>query len=259
MRSGMGMGALGLGTLAQAAGNPLSTRPPHFRPRAKRIIHLFMNGGPSHVDTFDPKPELARYAGKMLPMRNLPTERKTGAALPSPFKFAQHGQSGLPVSEIFPHTAKHADEICVLRSMRADVPNHEPSLMLMNCGESLQVRPSMGSWLTYGLGSENQNLPGFIAMCPGYPIQESQNWQCGFLPGSFQGTYVDTRKTKVEELIAHIRNPRLSLEQQRRQLDLLRRINERHARARQNESQLEARIHSFELGLPHANGGKRCL
>ena len=233
MRSGMGMGALGLGTLAQAAGNPLSTRPPHFRPRAKRIIHLFMNGGPSHVDTFDPKPELARYAGKMLPMRNLPTERKTGAALPSPFKFAQHGQSGLPVSEIFPHTAKHADEICVLRSMRADVPNHEPSLMLMNCGESLQVRPSMGSWLTYGLGSENQNLPGFIAMCPGYPIQESQNWQCGFLPGSFQGTYVDTRKTKVEELIAHIRNPRLSLEQQRRQLDLLRRINERHAKARQ--------------------------
>ena len=248
MRSGIGMGALGLGAMAQATtGNPLSPRPPHFRPRAKRIIHLFMNGGPSHVDTFDPKPELARYAGKMLPMRNLPTERKTGAALPSPFKFAQHGQSGLPVSEIFPHTAKHADEICVLRSMRADVPNHEPSLMLMNCGESLQVRPSMGSWLTYGLGTENQNLPGFIAMCPGYPIQESQNWQCGFLPGSFQGTYVDTRKTKVEDLIAHIRNPRLSLEQQRRQLDLLRRINERHAKARQNESQLEARIHSFEL------------
>mgnify|MGYP002037751835 FL=1 len=242
------MGALGLGAMAQATtGNPLSPRPPHFRPRAKRIIHLFMNGGPSHVDTFDPKPELARYAGEMLPMRNLPTERKTGAALPSPFKFAQHGQSGLPISEIFPHTAKHADEICVLRSMRADVPNHEPSLMLMNCGESLQVRPSMGSWLTYGLGTENQNLPGFIAMCPGYPIQESQNWQCGFLPGSFQGTYVDTRKTKVEDLIAHIRNPRLSLEQQRRQLDLLRRINERHAKARQNESQLEARIHSFEL------------
>ena len=114
MRSGMGVGALGLGAMAQATtGNPLSPRPPHFRPRAKRIIHLFMNGGPSHVDTFDPKPELARYAGKMLPMRNLPTERKTGAALPSPFKFAQYGQSGLPVSEIFPHTAKHADEICV--------------------------------------------------------------------------------------------------------------------------------------------------
>ncbi len=248
MRSGMGMGALGLGSLVQAVGeNPLSPKPPHFRPRAKRIIHLFMNGGPSHVDTFDPKPILKRYAGKMLPMQNLPTERKTGAALPSPYAFAQHGQSGLPVSEIFPHTAKHADEICVLRSMRADVPNHEPSLMLMNCGESLQVRPSVGSWLTYGLGTENQNLPGFIAMCPGYPIQESQNWQCGFLPGSYQGTYVDTRKTKAEELIANIRNPRMTLDQQRRQLDLLRKINERHARERQNESQLEARIHSFEL------------
>ena len=248
MRSGMGMGALGLGSLVQAAGeNPLSPKPPHFRPRAKRVIHLFMNGGPSHVDTFDPKPILKRYAGKMLPMQNLPTERKTGAALPSPYEFAQHGQSGLPVSEIFPHTAKHADEICVLRSMRADVPNHEPSLMLMNCGESLQVRPSVGSWLTYGLGTENQNLPGFIAMCPGYPIQESQNWQCGFLPGSYQGTYVDTRNIKAEELIANIRNPRMTLDQQRRQLDLLRKINERHARERQNESQLEARIHSFEL------------
>ena len=248
MRSGMGMGALGLGSLVQATGeNPLSPKPPHFRPRAKRIIHLFMNGGPSHVDTLDPKPILKRYAGKMLPMQNLPTERKTGAALPSPYEFAQHGQSGLPVSEIFPHTAKHADEICVLRSMRADVPNHEPSLMLMNCGESLQVRPSVGSWLTYGLGTENQNLPGFIAMCPGYPIQESQNWQCGFLPGSYQGTYVDTRNIKAEELIANIRNPRMTLDQQRRQLDLLRKINERHARERQNESQLEARIHSFEL------------
>ena len=179
-----------------------------------------MNGGPSHVDTLIPsgagpvRRQDAAYAQSA-------DRTQTGAALPSPFKFAQHGQSGLPVSEIFPYTAKHADEICVLRSMRADVPNHEPSLMLMNCGESLQVRPSMGSWL-HGLGTENQNLPGFIAMCPGYPIQESQNWQCGFLPGSFQGTYVDTRKTKVEDLIAHIRNPRLSLEQQRRQLDLLR-------------------------------------
>lgn len=246
-RSGMGLGALGLGGLVSAAGGPLSPRPPHFKPRAKRIIHLFMNGGPSHVDTFDPKPSLQKYAGQMLPMPNLPTERKTGAAFPCPFKFARHGQSGLPISEIFPHTAKHADDICVLRSMRADVPNHEPSLMLMNCGESIVVRPSMGSWLTYGLGTENQNLPGFIAMCPGYPIQESQNWQCGFLPGAFQGTYIDTRKRKVNELIQHISNSRLTLEQQRRQLDLLKKMNERHARARQNEAQLEARIHSFEL------------
>lgn len=248
MRSGMGIGALGLSSLLNGASlNPLNPKAPHFRPRAKRIIHLFMNGGPSHVDTFDPKPMLQKHAGKMLPMPNLPTERKTGAAFGSPYSFSKYGQSGLPVSEIFPHTARHMDDICVLRSMRADVPNHEPSLMLMNCGESIQVRPSMGSWLTYGLGTENQNLPGFIAMCPGYPIQESQNWQCGFLPGSYQGTYIDTRKKDVDELIQHIRNPHLSLLQQRRQLDLLRKINERHAKDRQNEPQLEARIHSFEL------------
>ena len=248
MRSGMGMGALGLSSLLSGASlNPLTPKAPHFRPRAKRIIHLFMNGGPSHVDTFDPKPTLQKYEGKMLPMPNLPTERKTGAAFGSPYTFSKYGQSGLPVSEIFPHTAKHMDDICVLRSMRADVPNHEPSLMLMNCGESIQVRPSIGSWLTYGLGTENQNLPGFIAMCPGYPIQESQNWQCGFLPGSYQGTYIDTRKMDVDELIQHIRNPHLSFKQQRRQLELLRKINERHAKDRQNESQLEARVHSFEL------------
>ena len=245
-RAGAGLGLLGLGGL-MARANPLAPKAPHFRPRAKRIIHLFMNGGPSHVDTFDPKPALQRFAGRMLPSANLATERKTGAAFPSPYKFRQYGQGGLPVSEIFPHTARHMDDICVLRSMRADVPNHEPSLMLMNCGESILTRPSMGSWMTYGLGTENQNLPGFIAMCPGYPIQESQNWQCSFLPGAYQGTYVDTRKRKVDELIKHIRNPRMTLAQQRRQLDLLRKINERHAKARQNESQLEARIHSFEL------------
>ena len=245
-RAGAGLGLLGLGGL-MARANPLAPKAPHFRPRAKRIIHLFMNGGPSHVDTFDPKPALQRFAGKMLPMANLATERKTGAAFPSPYKFRQYGQGGLPVSEIFPHTARHMDDICVLRSMRADVPNHEPSLMLMNCGESILTRPSMGSWMTYGLGTENQNLPGFIAMCPGYPIQESQNWQCSFLPGAYQGTYVDTRKRKVDELIKHIRNPRMTLAQQRRQLDLLQKINERHAKARQNEPQLEARIHSFEL------------
>ncbi len=245
-RTGAGLGLLGLGGL-MARANPLAPKAPHFRPRAKRIIHLFMNGGPSHVDTFDPKPALQRFAGRMLPSANLATERKTGAAFPSPYKFRQYGQGGLPVSEIFPHTARHMDDICVLRSMRADVPNHEPSLMLMNCGESILTRPSMGSWMTYGLGTENQNLPGFIAMCPGYPIQESQNWQCSFLPGAYQGTYVDTRKRKVDELIKHIRNPRMTLARQRRQLDLLRKINERHAKARQNESQLEARIHSFEL------------
>ncbi len=127
-----------------------------------------------------------------------------------PYKFQKYGQSGIEVSEIFSHTAQHIDDIAVIRSMHADVPNHEPSLLLMNCGASVQVRPSLGSWLTYGLGTDNQNLPGFIAMCPGgYPIQETQNWQAAFLPGVYQGTYIDTKHTEVEKLVENIKNPAL--------------------------------------------------
>src|SRR5690606_34463562 len=191
-RCGMGFGLLGLAQLlgpeALAADplshNPLNPRAPHFPGRAKRVIHIFANGGPSHIDTFDPKPILAKLHGQPLPVDNLKTERRTGAAFQSPFQFQKYGQCGIEVSELFPHVAKQIDEIAVIRSMHADVPNHEPSLLLMNCGEARLPRPSMGSWLTYGLGCENQNLPAFIAMCPGgYPIQESQNWQSGFLPG----------------------------------------------------------------------------
>src|SRR5687767_11918542 len=253
LRCGMGMGALGLaqtigGVEIAAATNPLAPKTPHFAPKAKRVIHLFMNGGPSHVDTFDPKPALEKYAGKNLPTENLRTERKTGAAFPSPFKFKKYGKSGIEVSELFSHVAESIDDIAVIRSMHANVPNHEPSLLLMNCGEARLVRPSLGSWVTYGLGTENQNLPGFIAMCPGgYPIQESQNWQCGFLPGVYQGTYIDTQHTKIEKLIEHITNNSLSLPEQRAQLDLLYRLNEMHSVKRQKEAQLEARIQSFEL------------
>jgi hypothetical protein len=256
----MGFASLGLANLMASQGllsaapgadrsvSPLTPKGPHFAPKAKRVIHLFMNGGPSHVDSFDPKPSLQKYAGKVLPRANLRTERKTGAAFPSPFKFQRYGKSGIEVSELFAHTARSIDDICVIRSMHADVPNHEPSLMLMNCGEARQIRPSMGSWLTYGLGSDNQNLPGFIAMCPGgYPIQETQNWQSAFLPGAYQGTYIDTRHTEVDKLIEHIRNTSLSLSEQRRQLDLLRQLNERHQERRQHDAQLESRIQSFEL------------
>src|SRR5204863_2293612 len=228
--------------------NPLLPREPHFYGKAKHVIHIFANGGASHVDTFDPKPALERYAGKNLPVENLRTERKTGAAFPSPFKFKKYGKSGIEVSEIFEHVAQSIDDIAVIRSMHADVPNHEPSLMLMNCGEARLVRPSMGSWVTYGLGTENQNLPGFIAMCPGgYPIQESQNWQSGFLPGVFQGTYINTEHTKIEKLIEHIKNNYSSLPEQRAQLDLLQSLNARHRRKRAEDSQIEARIQSFEL------------
>lgn len=248
------MGALGLAsilpqTAAQPASlSPLTPRTAHSLGKAKRVIHLFMNGGPSHVDTFDPKPLLQTYAGKLLPTKNLKTERKTGAAFPSPFQFAKHGQSGIEVSDLFPHVAESIDDIAVIRSMHADVPNHEPSLLLMNCGEARQIRPSLGSWLTYGLGSENQNLPGFIAMCPGgYPIQESQNWQSGFLPGVYQGTYINTKHTSIEKLIEHIKSDTSTQSEQRSQLDLLQQLNQRHLLRRQKDAQLEARIQSFEL------------
>jgi hypothetical protein len=262
-RSGMGFAALGLAGLfadelpaatpgvhtpGSPALNPLAPRAPHFPGKAKRVLHLFLNGGPSHVDTFDPKPKLTEYHGKPLPIPNLKTERKTGAAYGSPFKFKKYGQGGIEVSELFARTAEHIDDICVIRSMHADVPNHEPSLMLMNCGEARQIRPSMGSWVTYGLGSENQNLPGFIAMCPGgYPIQETQNWQSAFLPGVYQGTYIDTRHTDVEKLIENIRSRHAGPDEQRRQLDLLRSLNEKHREGRPGDAQLEARIQSFEL------------
>ena len=252
----MGFGALALGDLvcqaqaSAAATDPLIARAPHFEPKAKRIIHIFMNGGPSHVDTFDPKPMLTKYSGKPLPGGTLPTERQTGAALGSPFKFHKYGKSGIEVSEIFRRTAESIDDIAVIRSMHADAPSHELSLLLMNCGDARQIRPSLGSWLCYGLGAENQNLPAFVAMCPaGYPIQETQNWQSGFLPGVYEGAYIDTQHTGVEKLIEHVRNDRLSSPEQREQLNLLGRMNARHALARQHDPALEARIRSFELGF----------
>ena len=256
-RCGMGMGSLGLASVlgslapvrAEETGftNPLRPRAPQFAGRAKRIIHIFLNGGASHVDTFDPKPALDRWHGKEIPV-HFATERKTGAAYRSPFTFRRYGQSGLEISDLFQHTARHADDLCVIRSMKADVPNHEPSLLLMNCGEARLPRPSFGSWVTYGLGSENQNLPGFIAMCPGgYPIQESQNWQSGFLPGTYQGTYINTENTRLEKLIENINNRYTSVPEQRAQLDLLQALNERHRRARAADAQLEARVQSFEL------------
>jgi hypothetical protein len=260
-RGGMGFGLLGLAGVLHGqallgsarAGDtdvsPLAPKPPHFTPRARQVVHLFMNGGPSHVDTFDPKPALDRYHGKPLPAGNLRTERKTGAAMRSPFRFQRYGRSGLEVSELFARTAAAcADDLCVIRSMVAEVPNHEPSLMLMNCGDGRLPRPSMGAWITYGLGSENQNLPGFLALCPGgYPIVATQNWRSAFLPGAYQGTYIDTKHTDVRRLIENIRNDRASPAEQRRQLDLVRRLNERHRELRQGDAQLEARIQSFEL------------
>lgn len=257
-RCGAGFGSLALmdvlardSTTGQnslhASSLPGGEVPIHFPAKAKRVIHLFMNGGPSQVDTFDPKPALQRLDGKTAPGGNFKTERPTGSVMKSPYQFKQYGESGLPISELFQHTAKHADDLCVVRSMHADVPNHEPSLMLMNTGESRLVRPSMGSWLSYGLGSENENLPAFVAMCPGgYPIKESQNWQNAFLPGKYQATYIDSSGTQVEQLIDHIRGQSVAADDQRQQLDFLNALNQQHAQTRQ-DTRLASRIDSFEL------------
>ena len=258
---GMGIGSLALsGVMRDAFGSetrsiadtesPLTPRQPHFAATAKRVIHLFLSGGPSHVDTFDPKPALDKYHGQPLPeSMHRVTERRTGTVMRSPYKFQRYGQSGIEVSEIFSHIGECIDDIAVIRSMQADVPNHLPSILLMNCGDSRLIRPSLGSWATYGLGSENQNLPGFIAMRPGgYPGNGgTQNWRSGFLPGALQGTYVDTRHTQIEKLIENTINQRVSRDEQTRQIDLLRELNERHRRERDHNAQIEARIQSFEL------------
>lgn len=245
---GVGFGSLALSDLMCREAFAGGQVPLHFPAKAKRVIHLFMNGGPSHVDTFDRKPALDRLHGKSAPMGNLKTERPTGSVFRSPYQFDRYGDSGLEVSELFANTARHIDDICLIRSMHANVPNHEPSLMLMNTGESRLVRPSVGSWLTYGLGSENENLPSFVAMCPGgYPIKESQNWQNAFLPGKYQGTYVDSSHERIDRLINDIRSHGVAKSDQRDQLDLLAEMNRRHADARPHDPKLDSRIESFEL------------
>ena len=257
LRSGTGFGSLALAGLMSNESNaevgkmdPLAPKQAHYPSKAKHVVHLFMNGGPSQVDTFDPKPMLDKYHGKPLPETNLRTERKTGAAMRSPFKFKKHGQSGIEVSELFENTAMHVDDMCIIRSMHADVPNHEPSLMLMNCGDGRLPRPSFGSWVTYGLGSENKNLPGFVVMCPGgYPIVTTQNWRSSFLPGVYQGTYLDTKNSDPDKLVAFIRNSEMPVARQRKQLDLVRLLNEENLASRNFDPQLESRIRTFELAF----------
>lgn len=253
LRSGMGFGALGLATLAgpQAFASSASAshlpKQPHFPARAKRVVHIFLNGGLSHVDSFDPKPALEKYAGKELPA-SYETERKTGGGFPSRFKFNKHGQSGIEVSELFPKLAECVDDMCVIRSMHTNIPAHGPSMLMMNCGDNQLSRPSMGSWVTYGLGTENQNLPGFVTLCPGgFPTGESQNWQAGFLPSPYQGSYVDSQHQDVEKLVKNIKSHYASKEGQRKQLDLLSELNHMHQVKRQEDAELEARIQSFEL------------
>ncbi len=243
-RSGLGLGSLALTQMLARE----SEAGIHLPGKARAVIHVFLNGGMSQVDTFDPKPELTKRGGQELPYQNLQTERRTGVALPSPFEFKRHGQSGIPVSDIFPKLSQCVDKMAVIRSMHAELPSHEMSLMLMNSGDQRAVRPSLGSWLNWGMGSVNRNLPGFVALCPGgLPVGGANNWRSAFLPGVYQGTLVNTAETDPNKLVANIRNSRLTDDAQRRQFDLLRQLNARHLDERPGESALEARIESFEL------------
>ena len=258
-RMGTGLGSLGLAAMlndeqvraapSSAAASPLAPKAPHFKPRAKRIIHVFMNGGPSQVDTFDPKPSLVKHNGQKPPTADIKTERRTGNLMQSPFAFKKYGQSGLEVSDLFPNVGGCIDDICVIRSMHTNVPNHEPSLLMMTCGDQQPVRPSMGSWLLYGLGSENQNLPGFVVMCPGKPVVGPQLWSNSFLPGIYQGTHINNGKFDPKSVIPHLSNTHLTTAAQREQMDLLKTINEAHLAKRPGDAALEARIQSMEMAF----------
>lgn len=222
---------------------------PHFLPRAKRVIHLFMNGGPFQVDLFDPKPALKQYAGQRPEGADLLTERPTGGLLPSPFRCPPAGDSGVPVSELLPHLRRHIDDICVLRSLHADNPNHGPALLQMNNGTIVPTRPSMGAWFLYGLGTENRDLPGYVVLCPGKPVRFSILWNSAFLPSRYQGTYINHSKTEPDELIPHLRNPDTDVATQRRQLRLLRELNAGHRADRPDEAALDARMTAMETAF----------
>ena len=239
-RCGAGFGALAFaGTFAQAA--------THFPATAKRVIVLFMNGAPSHVDTFDPKPMLKKFEGDK-PDGKLKRSAKAGY-MPSPFTFKPHGQSGLVMSELFPNMAKLADDLCVIRSMHTDEPNHEPGLLMMHSGNQQPIRPSLGSWVSYGLGSENENLPGYVVLAPGKPVVGPQLWSSSFLPGTHQAMAVNTKDTRVEKLIADLNHPSLQRSDQRKQLDLMQQLNQIHAAQRNHDAALDARIQSMETAF----------
>lgn len=251
-RFGFGLGTLGLAgllaprlmaspTAAAPALSPLAPKPSHYPGRARHVIHIFAQGGPSHLDTWDPKPGIARYAGKNI-------SEIGGVPLPSPFKFERKGESGLEVSELFPRLSECIDDLAVIRSMQTDIPAHEFATIMMNTGSGRLVKPSVGAWVTYGLGTENENLPGFIALAPGgNALGGSQNWRSAFLPGAYQGTAINTQNTSVDRLIENIRNQFTKASRQREQLDLLRGMNQLHSETLRREAVLEARIQSFEL------------
>jgi hypothetical protein len=254
-RAGMGFGALSLAALfgegsllreavaGETSANSLLPKTPHFPAKAKHVVHIFAQGAPSHIDTWDPKPALSRYDGKPIP-------GVEGVAMASPFRFEKQGQAGIEVSEVFPKLGELVDDLCIVRSCHTDIPAHEVATVFMNTGSTRQARPSLGSWVLYGLGTENQKMPGYISLRPGGPPPGgSANWQSSFLPGHYQGVSINTRVTAVNSLIENIKNPHLDLQEQRRQMDLVHQLNELHAQNLQKDSHLEARLESYEMAF----------
>jgi hypothetical protein len=257
---GCGFGYLSLASmvgqsLARAVSTTPSERPSWMitdKPKAKHVIFLFMNGGMSQIDSFDYKPALEKYHGQPMPGGDLAHERKTGNIMKSPFAFKKYGQSGIEVSEIFPHLGECVDDMCIVKSVYTEIPNHEPALEMMNTGANFSGRPSMGAWITYGLGSLNQNLPGFVVLCPDVPTTVGPPlWSSAFLSPVHQGTYVSDAVDKSEfdpqKLISNIHNERFDLNAQRKELDLVKQLDQINmGQAQVRDPQLEATIGSME-------------
>jgi hypothetical protein len=253
-RAGAGFGMLGLAGALNAAGllhpqrsNPNGAAGPHFSARAKRVIFLFMNGGPSHVDTFDPKPALKKYEGQT-PSDKFERKAKLGY-MPSPFAFQPYGRGGVVMSELFPRLARCSDDLCVIRSMHTDIPNHEPALLLMHSGNQQPIRPSLGSWVSYGLGCANQNLPAFVVLAPGRPVVGPQLWSNSFLPGTHQAMPLNTTDMRIDRLVANLKHPSLDRGRQQKQLELLTALNRLHLERRPEDAALEAQIQGLETSF----------
>jgi hypothetical protein len=238
---------LGLANVMKGSDERAAQRP--HRPRAQRVIQLFMNGGPFQSDLFDPKPDLQKYAGQRPAEVNLRTERATAGLLPSPVQWQKAGQSGVPISDLLPKFAACMDDVCVIRSLHSDNPNHGPALLMMNNGTITPSVPSMGAWMSYGLGTENENLPAYVVLCPGRPVRFSVLWNSAFLPSEHQGVYVNHSNLDVKKLIPFLSNGSMDFPSQLRQLGLMRQFNQLHLNERGGDAVLESRIRSMETAF----------
>ncbi len=253
-RMGGGLGVLGLAAASPAevlaaAVQGSAAKKTHHAPRVKRVIQLFMNGGPFQADFFDPKPAINKFEGQRPSEVQLRTENATGGLMAVPFGYQQRGSSGLPVSNLLPHFGELMDEVCVLRGCYTDNPNHGPALFMMNNGSITPTRPSMGAWLLYGLGTENENLPGYVVLCPGRPVRFAELWTNSFLPGEFQGTYINHTNLAPQQMIPFLRHRSRDADSQRRQLNLLEALEGERAALAGQDAAFDARLRSMETAF----------